>query len=333
MECEGMPLNSYRRQAINKLNLLVYTGKIEIEKVNHCFCGNEDFELLSGFDRYGLPFGTQICQNCGLISQTIQLKESSLGLFYDEIYWPLIYGDMKSSSFSTQLSGSSDFLAFLKDDINFNADTINIHEIGCGQGDRIVQLGNALKPRYNVKLYGCDFSSGALEIASKRGIYTVQGGIEQLLGKGPADILILSHIVEHFVNLKESLELIDRLTHNDSLIYVEVPGVIDLKNKREYMFDYQTYTVLAHIHNFSLATLANVFASQGLKLVKGSEYVRMILKKNVEKPQEVSSNPYIEIIDALRDARQKHLKLKKKLTNPLRKYLKSLIKAILGRLD
>jgi len=277
-ESEVMPLNRIRRQAINKLNELIYTGKIEVEKVNHCFCKNENFEKLTSFDRFGLPFGTQICRECGLISQTIQFKESSLELFYNEIYWPLIIGTNKSINFSTQLPGSNNFIKFIDANIAYKTDKINIFEIGCGQGDKIIQLGNYLKSKYKVNLFGCDYSSAALEIAHKRGVLTTLGGIDQIYDKGPADVLILSHIFEHFINLEESLKFINRMIHNDSLIYVEVPGVIDLKNKTEYVFDYQTYTVLAHIHNFSLTTLTNVFSSQGFKLVKGSDYVRAIYK-------------------------------------------------------
>ena len=154
-----------------------------------------------------------------------------------------------------------------------------------------------------------------------------------ILEKGPCDILILSHIVEHFVDLKESLKLIDELTHKDTLVYIEVPGVLDLKDKEEYMYDYQDYNIIAHIHNFSLTTLTNVFASKGFKLIKGSEYIRMVMKKNSTESQEVSLTPYKEVIDALQVAKEKNLKLRKTLNNPVRKYFNALAKAVLGRGD
>jgi len=148
---------------------------------------------------------------------------------------------------------------------------------------------------------------------------------------GPIDILIKSHVFEHFIDIKDSLTLIGKLTHNDTLIYVEVPGVADLPNKPEYMYDYQDYSVLAHIHNFSLGSLANIFSRYGFKLIKGTEYVRAIFSKNVENPQPVSRNPYPEIMDALKTAREKHLNLQKKLNNPIRKYAVNLAKAALDR--
>ena len=127
------------------------------------------------------------------------------------------------------------------------------------------------------------------------------------------------------------MELISKLTHDNSLVYVEVPGVNDLKNKSEYLYSYQNYNVLAHIHNFSLGTLAHVFASQGFSLVKGTEFVRAVFRKNCKKPQEYNINNYKETITALEEARQKHLDYMKWANNPMKKYLKGVAKALLGR--
>ena len=82
----GMPLNVVRRRAVNEFNEMVYFEEIKLEIVNQCFCGSSNFELLSRYDRYGFPFGTQICRNCGLISQTINIAEESMEKFYDNSY-------------------------------------------------------------------------------------------------------------------------------------------------------------------------------------------------------------------------------------------------------
>ena len=330
-EYNGMPLNEVRRRAVNELNELIYSEVIELQYVKQCFCGSKNFELLSRFDRYGLPFGSQICVDCGLISQTMNIKEECMALFYDQIYWKLIYGTDEEFEYSTVLKGVDEFIPFLSDQIKFESNNIKILEIGVGQGNRIQKLGNHLKSRYSLELYGSDYSTEALKNVRQKGIKTIQGGLDKCLEVGPVDILILSHVFEHFVDIKDSLDLIKKLSHDETLIYVEVPGVADLHNKPEYMYDYQDYSVLAHIHNFSLGSLVNVFASYGFKLNKGTEYVRAIFSKNVDKLQPVSRKPYLEIMDALKRARQKHLNLMEKLNNPIRKYVINLAKAFLGR--
>jgi len=141
----------------------------------------------------------------------------------------------------------------------------------------------------------------------------------------------MSHVFEHFIDLKSSLNTIEQLTHDESLIYVEVPGIIDLVNKPEYIYNYQYYTNLAHIHNFSLTTLSNVFATRGFLLEKGTEYIQAIFRKNVLKPQHISSSPYLDTMDALEKASEKYLHFMRRKNNPIKKYTKGVAKALLGR--
>jgi ubiquinone/menaquinone biosynthesis C-methylase UbiE len=327
----GMPLNDVRRHAVNKLNELIYLNEITLQRVEKCFCGSIEFELLSRYDRFGLPFGTKICTACGLIVQTINIKEESMPRFYDEIYWELIYGTNQDLEYSTQLEGVDDFIPFISSKINLKSKKAKILEIGVGQGNRIAKLASHLENHHDLELYGCDYSTEALKNAQKKGIIPIRGGMSQCLNYGPVDILLMSHVFEHFVNLEDSLNLIDKLTKENTLIYVEVPGVIDLANKREYMYDYQDYSVLAHIHNFSLSTLTNIFSTHEYNLIKGSEYIRATFSKNVRNSQPVSNNPFSEIMDALKNAKEKHIHFMKKVNHPARVYVKGLVNAALRK--
>ena len=107
---------------------------------------------------------------------------------------------------------------------------------------------------------------------------------------------------------------------------------MDLENNPEFMFDYQDYTVLAHVHNFSQVSLANVFKTFGFQLEKGTEYVRAIFRKQVDYPQVVVGNAYAEIMTSLERLELKHQLLMKKRNQPVKHYFKSLAKATLGRL-
>jgi hypothetical protein len=141
----------------------------------------------------------------------------------------------------------------------------------------------------------------------------------------------LSHVFEHFPDLNHAMELIEKLCHDDSLIYIEVPGVIDLENKSEYSFNYQTYCVLAHTYNFSLSTLAHVMSSRGFTLVTGDEYVRAVFKKG-KSPSQLKSS-YKEIMDSLNKAYEKQTAFENRRKRPLVKYLRNIAKALLGRAE
>jgi len=327
-----MPLDSVRRKAVNDLNDSIYDGRIKLKRNETCFCKSREFVELSRLDRYGLPFGTQICQVCGLISQTISLSEESLPLFYDKIYWPLINGVSENSSYSTDI-GAQDFCDFITPEIIKRfSDTITIVEIGCGEGDKLVHLRNKLEADYDLIIRGCDYSNEAALKAMRKGIHVHQGGIEVLLDKGPVDVIVLSHVFEHIVDVDVFLEKIEKLSHKGTLIYIEVPGVIDLKNKPEYEYDYQDYCVVAHIHNFSLSTLINVFSSHGFIAMKGTEFIRLIVSKSGDDLVHATPNPYFDIIEAISEADAKHIEWLLKYKNPVRKYFVNLVKAILNQL-
>lgn len=322
----GMPLGAERRGAFNEFNEMVYSGVVKIEAVDTCFCGGRDFQLLSRYDRFGLPFGTKICKSCGLITQTLRIHPGSLAEFYEKIYWPLISGQANYSTAPKKDEASP----YLLKHIPVHWKDIRIFEVGCGSGGRISRITNVLQQSgHAITAIGCDYSSHALELAAQKGIQTIHGGMDELLAAGKADILILSHVFEHFPDLTQATEQIEKLIHDDSLVYIEVPGVADLENKKEYLFNYQLYCVLAHTYNFSLLTLAYVMSSQGLKLVEGDEYVRAIFKK--EKTQDQPASAYEQIMEALQRAHEKQLALEKRRDHLFVKYLRNVVKALLGR--
>lgn len=329
----GLTMNQIQRKAFNKFNRAVYFGEITLDKVKKCFCGSTRLISLSYFDRFGLPFGTQICKDCGLINQNIRISESSMEFFYNEIYWDLIAGKSKNIAFSTPPKIDNSSLYIVESLKSEQARNYVIFEVGCGSGDRIKTLSNHLASlNHSVECFGCDYSDDALQSAADKNITTIKGGFDEIASFGKADILILSHLFEHLPNLNSALEKIDLLCHDDTLVYVELPGILDLKNKKEYMFNYQDYNVLAHTYNFSLATLSNVFAKQNFQLIRGNEFVRSIYKRSLKKviikgKDQNCSN----IMAALEQAYNRDLEFDKKRNNPLYVYIRDVIKALLGR--
>lgn len=329
-EENGMPLDIRRRKALNEFNAMIYEGSVKIETVTECFCGDRTFELLSRYDRFGLPFGTQICRSCGLITQTLRLSSDSLPVFYEKIYWPLVAGQGSYSTAPKEDETVPYVLEHIPSDVKDGWTAIRIFEVGCGSGGRISRLRDELELRgYSVTTVGCDYSSQALKLAAQKGIQAIQGGMDDLRYAGKADILILSHVFEHFPDLAQATEQIDQLVHDDSFIYIEVPGVMDLENKREYMYSYQDYCVLAHTYNFCLSTLAQVMAKRGFSLIQGDEYVRSVFKKGRLQIQLASA--YKQIMESLQRSYNNQLALEARKNNPVVKYLRNVAKALLGR--
>ena len=326
-----IPLNDVQISSISNFNDLVYKGKISLQERKKCFCGSENFEVLSKYDRFCLPFGTQICKSCGLVSQTISMTEESLSLFYDQIYWPLIRGVYENKRHKNLFKtppkkdeGESFILPYL---VSQNKPSIKVFEVGCGEGIRIQKLLKELdKLGIKNEAFGCDYSSKAIKSLEHSKVKVVNGGIESLEAFGKADVLILSHVFEHMLDLKKTLKQIKNILSKDGFVYIEVPGLIDLENKVEYGFNYQNFNVLAHIYNFSLRTLSNVMSTEGFTLIKGDEYIRSIFALGASYQ---TNSGYEEIIKALKRSQDKEKIFEKK--NRFIKYLKRVVKVLLGR--
>jgi len=231
----SIALNATQRNAIVDFHELVYEGKIAIKPVEKCFCGSVDFRLLSRCDRFDLPFGTKICKTCGLISQTVQIHPDSMQLFYERIYWPLVIGKKASEApvdaYVTKPK-NDEASSYILRCVESLKKQVSIFEVGCGAGIRIDRLKTELiNLGFEVKVFGCDYSPDALMQAQNKGIKVVEGGFEEIRQFGKADILILSHLFEHLPDLDLALGQINNLLHNESLLYIEVPGVADLENK------------------------------------------------------------------------------------------------------
>lgn len=160
----GVPMTRHQRDAMNNFNDMVYSGDIRIETVDVCFCGCSDFTELTRFDRYGLPFGTQICSDCGLISQTRRIAPNDLPKFYNETYWPLV---TNRRTFETAPK-TPVAVPIIPNLLDMEKDEFVVFEIGCGAGNRIGWLRDHLLGRgKKVRAIGVDYSQTALDRSQK----------------------------------------------------------------------------------------------------------------------------------------------------------------------
>src|SRR5438094_967377 len=72
---------------------------------------------------------------------------------------------------------------------------------------------------------GCEYSSTFAAAARERGTAVRSGGIETLLNTGLSpELVIMSHVVEHFPDPSADLRLVRGLVLSETILYVEVPG-------------------------------------------------------------------------------------------------------------
>ena len=305
-------LNNIQKQALDRLKRKLDTGYYETFNVKRCFCGGESFTVLSGQDRTGLQVMSKLCMHCGLIHTDPRLAESCLAEFYDQDYYPIFYGTQGGPTKAYRL-GSTNYHPYQGVQIyQACAQYLNLYmplvmEIGCGSGHNLSQFGRlAVKDRMKPRLVGLDYSSSHRAMANEiHGIHEVYSSINELPPESSTDVLILSHVLEHFSDLNLWLTRIAVLVKEGGLLYVEVPGVLNILHNPGYLFDFTYYSHLPHVYCFNLASLCFVLSQYGFELLHGDEFVRAVFRKKIRttplSPPKHVTNKIMDMMELLQE--------------------------------
>lgn len=300
---------STRMQVIKKLSELAYTT----EHVA-CLCGATADEVLAKKDRYGLPVVTVICTCCGLLRTTPRMNEISLHQFYEHDYRKLYVGEEKATEnfFSIQYAHGKRIVDFLlqRTSIPENASVL---EIGCGAGGILKAFAEL-----NYRVKGIDLGSEYIGYGQQQGLDLEKMSSAKLVETGKKyDVVILSHVMEHFLDIRQELDIIDKLLLETGMLYIEVPGLLNLHHT--YEADFLLYLQNAHNYHFTLVTLTKVLNESGFRLVSGDEFIRSLFVKdqavtvNSESNQSVSQSiiEYLTDLEINREHYRQQLALQK----------------------
>jgi SAM-dependent methyltransferase len=281
-ELIGKRFDLYRRHAVLSLNLTQKKALSEFLRrllfgdyriVWHaCVCGCRKFKTISDYDRYGIPMNTVLCNRCGQMQANPYLDTGSAASFYRQYYRAIYSGsyEPQASHFEEQVRqglriknffGSHGFIAGTK-----------IFEIGCGAGGILHTFGPSRH-----ELYGCDYNNTYLESGRSHGLRLYAGDADVLLPHGKADLIILSHVVEHFQDPIKELGKISRLISDAGYLYVEVPNVEKLNSF--YRSDILRFFQNAHNWCFTQNSLDRLMASCGYFRVFGNHKIRAVYQK------------------------------------------------------
>ena len=265
----------------NQINLKINKRIYQFESVPCCVCNSEKFIILSNKDRYGLYMPVVICQKCGLIQTNPRMTQESYNSFYNLEYRKL-YGGVKKPTkefFKNQYLRGKKIYTYLQnnDTLSKSLSDLFIFEVGCGAGG-ILQYFQ----KKGSRIQGIDIGEKYIEFGRKN------FALDLMVGKLPnisldtsPDVIIYSHVLEHILYLKKELTCIYNLLSDNGVIYIEIPGIKNLK--KNYNNDFLRFLQNAHVYHFTLNTLKNLLETNGFKMIIGDESIRSIFKKVKQK--------------------------------------------------
>ena len=281
-----------QKEEINTFLSLLRTGALVMERVN-CLCGVNDFHLLAEKDRYGIPLNTVMCKACGQVMSNPRLDQKSTEYFYQHLYRKIYVGKKRADEafFNKQVRHGYRILEQLRPQL---ANThVSVLEVGCGAGGILWPFQES---GFDCK--GIDLGDEYLTFGRQQSL-NLSCQSSQVLAAGSDkkyDVVILSHVLEHFLDMESEISTICQLMADDALLYVEVPGLFNLQHS--YHCDFQLYLQNAHNYHFNLAMLERVMAKFGLTLLHGDESVKAVFVKRSD-TQVSFTNQYPGVLDYL----------------------------------
>lgn len=273
-------LDKAQLQGLALLKEDIQKKKLVLRK-NRCLCNNTDSNkdiLISEKDRYGLPIPQILCSKCGIIRSQVVFDDSSNNLFYEKYYRTIYTTKSPSESFFREQQDHGKQFINLLEDNNILPQINDVVEIGCGAGGILKPFKDSGK---NIK--GFDFDQQYLNFGIKEGLSLFNGDYTSFLKDESCDLIILSHVLEHFLNPIEEIWNILKKIRVGKYLLVEIPGIYNIKNA---YVDPLLYFQNAHIYNFHEKHLRIFFESFNLKVIVGDETAIFVCQKQsiVKKP-------------------------------------------------
>lgn len=281
-------LSDLQKDALNRFSEKVSKGYYKFEK-SSCLCGKEDGALISSRDRYTLPVNTNLCRACGSMWTTPRMTEDTLSNFYEEDYRPIYVGAEESSDdfFTNQINQGEKIYRFTKPYIK-DAKEFKVFDIGCGAGGVLIPFKKS-----GCQTFGSDLGSQYLQRGRDEGLTLENGEAVSLRQYGSANLIILSHVLEHFPYPLKSIQEIASLLVDEGYVYVELPGVFSIHKTYG---DTLLFLQNAHLYHFTLNTLASLMAKAGFKLVQGDESICALFQKTNSVIETDSTNQYQKVL-------------------------------------
>ena len=232
-------------------------------KKDECqICGCKDTKVLSKESFEKDVYEYSICKQCSFVFQTNRYAK--------EKYFSLPCKTQKNyvEHSKNRARYIYDFCTSYLSDKN-----IKVLDVGCYRGGVMKYIAKLIK---NADVFGCTIPSKQKPLKNTNIIYD---SFEFMKFKEKCDFIIMSHVVEHFLDLRNSLRKLKTIMNDNALTYIEVPSLDYLKVRLSFEFCPE------HLSYFTVHSLSNLLLSEGFKIlkIKESKYwgnIKVLIQKN-----------------------------------------------------
>jgi SAM-dependent methyltransferase len=231
-------------------------------------CGSELVPVLAEVHdtRFGLPgaYGIHGCRRCGLEHTLPRPSQSELNRFYEEHY---NFAGVTGASYHglRRLLHSPLFYRLwlaIDGDVSFHArrGRGRLLDVGCNEG-----RGLAFYRANGFQAEGLELNSVAAAAARARGFTVHEQPLEGFQPAEPYDVVVMSNVLEHFLDIRQALNDVRRLLAADGEVWISLPNSRSWL-RRQFGRSWINWHVPFHIVHFSLNTLSRALEEAGFEI-------------------------------------------------------------------
>ena len=281
IELLGCTVNLPIRKASPKYQHNDFGDNFTSFEETNCWCNSrfsDSLPILKN-DRFGLPLNFVICKTCGTIRIKNYPQKNEVNSFYTNSYRQLYFGMASPSTlhiYDEQRSRARRFLRILKSK-DIDVTNKSVLEIGCGAGGLLSVFGEnganciGIEPHKEYSRYCRE----EFKIPCFTGTY--QEAYTQKDMQKKFDIIIISHVLEHLLDVREDLkEILSLYAKNDTILFLEVPSIERMGATSRFI----DYFHIAHPWSFNIRSLKSLISTLPLEIVYIDNVISCICRYN-----------------------------------------------------
>lgn len=217
-----------------------------------------------------------VCGSCGFVFMSPIPETKDMEGYYRKDYWKEhhnIAGTVRMALDEDKVDRRSKAIfEWLR---GFITTRTRVFEIGSGFGHTLAYI----KSQANCSVYGLELSEeGVLNSTGSYGLQIFHGAWEDFSSKvGFFDVIIMSHVLEHFADVDFALSKVWENLRQDGLLFIEVPNILRPNGQKAL----RQWFSKEHISYFSKGKLSYFLAKCGFRIIRTEEshYLRVLATK------------------------------------------------------
>jgi len=236
-------------------------------------CGGELMPVLQRVHdtRFGLPgdYAIHRCRSCGLEHTLPRPSQSELSRLYEDHY---NFAEVTGRSYHGLRSLLHSPMIYrlwlaLDGDVSFHRSSGQgrLLDVGCNEG-----RGLAFYRANGFRAEGLELNSVAAAAARAKGFTVHEKPLETLAPAEAYDVIVMSNVLEHFLDLRQALADVHRLLAANGEVWVSLPNNQSWL-RRSFGRAWINWHVPFHIVHFSPETLSRALQGSGFEILRSKQ--------------------------------------------------------------